>query len=122
MPVDRASELANLAREVGAEILEGALRYPSETGSWRLGDVDLGEYLDKYRDQRLMIVFVPTGKAEKETVTCGICGFLMDKAGECPRCKFLLDYTLSVEKRIQERQELFEDIEDLLQDGTPPGE
>ena len=46
-----ASELATIAREVDAEVLEGDLRYPSVTGSWQLGDVDLGEYLDRYRDQ-----------------------------------------------------------------------
>ncbi len=36
-----AAELANIAQEVGAEVLRGALRYPSETGGWQLGDVDL---------------------------------------------------------------------------------
>jgi hypothetical protein len=39
-----ATELATIAREVGAEVLEGDLRYPSESGSWQLGDVDLGEH------------------------------------------------------------------------------
>ena len=34
--------------EVGADVLEGDLRYPSETGGWRLGDLDLSEYLDRY--------------------------------------------------------------------------
>jgi hypothetical protein len=37
-----ASELATIARKVGAEVLKGNLRYPSKTGSWQLGDVDLG--------------------------------------------------------------------------------
>ena len=36
-----ASELANIARETGAEVLRGALRYPGATGGWQLGDVDL---------------------------------------------------------------------------------
>ena len=34
-----ASELANIARETGAEVLRGALRYPGATGGWQLGDV-----------------------------------------------------------------------------------
>lgn len=35
MPVDpvNARELANIAEEVGAVVIDGALRYPSETGS-----------------------------------------------------------------------------------------
>ena len=36
-----AEELANIAEEVGAEVLRGALRYPSDSGGWQLGDVDL---------------------------------------------------------------------------------
>ena len=42
--LENASELANLAREVGATVLSGHLRYPSETGSWQLGDLDLDEF------------------------------------------------------------------------------
>ena len=36
MPADpgNAQELATIAREVGAELLADALRYPSETGGW----------------------------------------------------------------------------------------
>jgi hypothetical protein len=58
MPINpaNASELATIAREVGAEVLEGNLRYPSATGGWQLGDVDLGEYLERYRDQRLKVI------------------------------------------------------------------
>ncbi len=45
MPINpaNATELATIAREVGAEVVEGNLRYPSVTGSWQLGDMDLGE-------------------------------------------------------------------------------
>jgi hypothetical protein len=31
-----ANELATIACEVGAEVVEGDLRYPSETGGWQL--------------------------------------------------------------------------------------
>jgi hypothetical protein len=44
------AELAGIAGETGAEVLRGPLRYPSETGGWQLGDLDLSEYLSKYRD------------------------------------------------------------------------
>ena len=32
-----AEELAAITQETGAEVLRGALRYPSETGGWQLG-------------------------------------------------------------------------------------
>ena len=114
MQVDSAnvSQLATIAREAGAEVLEGNLRYPSKTGSWQLGDVDLGDLLGRYRDQRLMVVVIPLGKEETETITCNVCGYIMDKADkECPRCKFLSEYTTDVERRIGERDQIFEDVE-----------
>ena len=44
MPINPATELATIAREVGADVVKGDLRY----GSWQLGDVV--EHLDRYRD------------------------------------------------------------------------
>ena len=40
-----ASELAGIAREVGAEVVEDTLRHQS--GTWQLGDVDLVEQLGR---------------------------------------------------------------------------
>jgi hypothetical protein len=113
MTVDSASagELAAAAREAGAEVLEGSLRYPSRTGNWQLGDVDLGEHLGRYRDQRLMVVLAPIGAAEREPATCSVCGYVLEEAQECPRCKFLAEYTTDVERRIREREGLFEEVE-----------
>jgi len=49
--------------------------------------IDLSEYLDRYRDQRLVLIIAPIGEAEPETYTCGVCGFVMNELGECPRCR-----------------------------------
>jgi phage FluMu protein Com len=107
-----AGKLATIARELGADVLEGNLSYPSRTGGWQLDNVDLSDHLGRYRDQRLMIVLVPTGKVERETITCGVCGYIMDEAEEeCPRCKFLAEYTTEIERRIGERQQFIEDVE-----------
>ena len=41
-----AEEVANIAKEIGAEVLRGPLRYPSETGGWQLdgrGDTERRE-------------------------------------------------------------------------------
>jgi phage FluMu protein Com len=59
-----------------------------------------------------MVVLVPVGKEETETITCNVCGYIMDEAGqECPRCTFLSEYTTEVERRIGERDLHFEDID-----------
>ena len=50
-PAD-ATELATIARKVGADAIEGNLHYRS--GSWQLSVVDPGEYLDRYRDRLLI--------------------------------------------------------------------
>jgi len=52
-------ELAAIAREIGADVLSGALRYPSDSGGWQLGDLDLSEYMDRYRDRQLASVSPP---------------------------------------------------------------
>ena len=44
-----ASELAEIASEIGADVFKGDLRYLSETGGWQLGELDLSEYLDRNR-------------------------------------------------------------------------
>jgi hypothetical protein len=36
--------IAESADETGAEVLRGALCYPSESGGWQLGDIDLSEH------------------------------------------------------------------------------
>jgi hypothetical protein len=74
-------ELAAIAREIGADVLEGAPRYPSDTGGCQLGDLDLSEYLDRCRDQRLVRIIAPVGEAEPATYTCGIRGFVMNEVG-----------------------------------------
>jgi hypothetical protein len=82
-----AEELANIAQETGAEVLRGKLRYPSESSGWQLGDLDLSEHLGKYRDRNLVVIIAFADKANEEQVTCSVCGFALNQAGECPRCE-----------------------------------
>jgi rubrerythrin len=105
----KASELAAIARDLGAEVLEGDLRFHASE-KWRLGDMDLAVYLDRYRDQRLMVVLAPIGKAGTEPATCEVCGFELEETDtECPRCKLISEYTTdAIEKRIQEREKFIE--------------
>jgi hypothetical protein len=98
------------------------LRYPSDTGGWQLGDLDLSEYLDRCRDQRLVLIIAPIGDAEPETYTCGVCGFVMNEVGECPRCK------LTAEGRTEsagEGGDILDQVDGLLKglggDDSPAG-
>jgi rubrerythrin len=112
-----AEELANIAQETGAEVLRGPLRYPSETGGWRLGDLDLSAHLSKYRDHEITVIIAATGEAERERFICGICGFVMDEARECPRCK---EIDAEIVRRLKAKQErgaaLLCEVEEILRD------
>ena len=35
----------------------------------------------------MVLIIAPIGEAESATYTCGVCGFVMNEVGECPRCK-----------------------------------
>ena len=59
-----AEAIAEFAEETGAEVLRGALRYPSESGGWQLGDIGFGEHLARYRAHELVIVIASVGKAK----------------------------------------------------------
>jgi hypothetical protein len=45
-------ELAAIAREIGADVLEGALRYPSETGGWFVVSLDFPGCFVALREHR----------------------------------------------------------------------
>ena len=113
-----AEELAIIAQETGAEVLRGALRYPSESGGWQLGGLDLSEHLDKYRDQELVVVIGSLGKGGTEQVTCGICGFTLDEVGECPRCRLAArEGAKKLKERGEAQEALFREIEEFLEQG-----
>ncbi len=66
--------------------LEGPLHYPSPTGAWQVGAVDLGEYLAQFRGQRVRVTVEPLGAAETARVCVG-CGTTLDEGTVCERCR-----------------------------------
>ncbi len=116
MTVDSANarELEEIAHEIGADVLQGVLRYPSDAGGWQLGDLDLSEYLARYRDQRLVLIIAPLGAAEPTTYTCGVCGFVMNDVMECPRCKLIVQEQADGLVDTGERRSVRDQLEDLL--------
>jgi hypothetical protein len=103
--------LATIANEIGTDVLSGALRYPSATGGWQLGDLDLSEYLHRDREQRSLLIIAPVGEAEPATYTCGVCGFVMNEAGECPRCKLAAE---SKTESVAEGSDILDQVRELL--------
>lgn len=114
---DNAEELATIAGEVGAEVLRGVLRYPSDTGGWQLGDLDLDEYLALFRDQRLVLIIAPVRELEQMTFTCGVCGFVMEMAGECPRCGLQIEEAAPETEYTSEERDVIDQVADLLDGG-----
>lgn len=109
-----ASELKSIAEEVGAVVLDGTLRYPSETGGWQLGGVDLGEFLEQYRDQQVVLIIAPVGEADPDVILCGICGFPLSEVGRCPRCALATRDLTAAFRRDIEADLLLDDIERFL--------
>jgi len=112
-----AEELGNIADEVGAEVLRGALRYPSNSGGWQSGELDLSEHLARYRDHELMVIIAPIGRASEVDRTryiCGICGFAMTELGECPRCKMQDREDAEGLRRRQKRQQVLKEVGQIV--------
>ena len=116
LPPANAEELATIAQETGAEVLRGALRYPSESGGWQLGELDLSAHLEQYSGHELVVIIASQGKTEAGQVICGICGFVLNEVGECPRCRVA---AREGAKRLKERGEaldaLFREVEEILE-------
>lgn len=113
-----ADQLVTTAVEAGAETLRGPLRYPSETGGWQLGDLDLSEHLCRYRDQELVVIIAATGQAEDDPIVCGICGFVTDEVSDCPRCKLATEKAARRIRRQQEAEQkaMLQEAEEILRD------
>jgi hypothetical protein len=77
----------------------------------------LSEHLAQYRDCEVTVIIAATGKAEPERVVCGICGFVMDEVGDCPRCK-LLDEAIagSIRARQEQRAAMLREVEEILRE------
>jgi hypothetical protein len=80
-----------------------------------LGDVGLSEFLGKYRDRKVVLIIASVGKAQREKVACGICGFALDEASECPRRKMMTEETArDIKERQEMREALFREVQEIL--------
>ena len=120
---DDARELEEIATELGARPLRGGVEYPSETGAWRIGETDTGEWFERFRGQEIVLIAMPIGEATPSPITCGICGHVYDVLGPCPRCERVKqDEAERIEKeqrrRREEVEEMLKEIEVFLASGS----
>ena len=114
-----AHELTQIARELGAQALDGPLHYPGpETGDWEIGDQVLSEVLYQLRGRRVVLI-VAAVEGGEQVHLCGVCGFELGRPGAaCPRCA-LVDEEAGVEL---EGQRLVEGVEEWLRGDGEEGE
>ena len=112
-----AHELAQIAEEAGALVLQGHLQYPGlETGAWEIGTEVISEVLYRLRRRRVLLILAPVDGGELVHL-CGICGFVLSKPGEpCPRCA-LIDEDVAAAIDVKR---VAESVEDWLKDKQPP--
>jgi len=71
---DNAEELALIAQEIGAEVIRGPVRYPSEMGDIAVGPVDIGEYLYELKGQEVVVIVAPPNPVQEMPTICALCG------------------------------------------------
>ncbi len=115
---DNAEELALIAQEIGAEVIRGPVRYPSEMGDSAVGDVDIGEYLYELKGQEVMLIVARLGPVEELPIICGLCRTPYTD-DECPTCRIEEEQAKRlIEERLRKDREdkdrLVGDLEDWL--------
>ena len=113
-----AEELALIAEEIGAEVIRGPVRYPSDTGDIGVGEIDLSEYPFELKDQEVLVIIAPIGPVEEPPVICGLCRTPYE-GDECPACRTEReDAKRVIEERLREDREekdrLIDDVEEWL--------
>jgi hypothetical protein len=58
-----------------------------------------------------VLIIAPIGEAEAATYTCGICGFVMNEVGECPRCKLAAEAEV---QSVSEGADILDQVRELL--------
>jgi hypothetical protein len=117
---ENAEELATIAQEIGAEVIRGQVRYPSNTGEIEIGGVDIGEYLYELKGQEVVVIVAPLGPVEEPPIICGLCRTPYEGKG-CPTCKAEREAAKRViEERLrqdrEEKDRLMKDVEDWLEE------
>jgi hypothetical protein len=98
-----ADELASVARQMGAQVVQGPLRYAAQEGSPQVGDVEIDVLLHEMAAHEVLLIVAPLGPARNQHL-CPLCGRPY-QGGECPECKAEREEV----RRSQEEQLLFDE-------------
>ncbi len=66
--------LASVAREMGARVLRGPVRYAAFGGSLHVGDVEIDELLHEMAAEEVLVIVAPLGVAREPRSICRACG------------------------------------------------
>lgn len=83
---DDAKELALIAKEIGAQVIRGRIRYPGREGGLDVGGVGIEEFLYELKDREVVIIIAPLGAVRQLPTICGLC-MTPYSGDECPRCR-----------------------------------
>jgi len=83
---DDAEGLASVAREMGARVLRGPVRYGAFGGSLHVGDVEIDDLLHEMAAQEALVIIAPLGLAREPRLLCPRCRRAC-QGGECPVCR-----------------------------------
>jgi hypothetical protein len=109
------TELANIAREIGAEVVQGPLRYLGEPGDWQVDAVDLSEHLSQYQGREILVIIATFDQSESRESTCTSCGFVIDEPRNCPRCNFISQITaLTTQASDEELEAMLKEARQIL--------
>jgi hypothetical protein len=101
---ENAQELASAAREMGARVLRGPVRYGASGGSLHVGDAEIDDLLHEMAAQEVLVIVAPLGLAPEPRLLCPLCRGAY-QGGECPVCRAELEEA----KRSQEERLLFDE-------------
>jgi hypothetical protein len=78
--------------------------------------------VDRCRNQRLVLIIAPVGEAATATYTCGVCGFVMNEVGECPRCRLAIEEGAAEIAGGEDTLDILDQVDKLLKglDGDDP--
>lgn len=85
----------------------------------------MSEHLAKYRDNEIVVIIASVGKAgelPKREYTCGVCGFVMNEVGECPRCKLQVEEGAQGLRRRKLREDVLREIGQIVQESWDDSE
>ena len=101
---DDTEGLASVAREMGARVLRGPVRYADSEGRLHVGDAEIDDLLHEMAAHEVLVVIAPLGLATEPRLLCPLCRRAYH-GGECPVCRADQEEA----KRSQEERLLFDE-------------